>query len=106
MASQGRNRACGFVGPFDAILREGELPEVEDAVTALFKAAAQRGVHMGRVVGSGSMEDPKDIEDAMVRAIEARARLICAHPFTSDLPLRGALAVTEPFFRAAERCGF
>ena len=106
MASQGRNRACGFVGPFDAILREGELPEVEDAVSDLFKAAAQRGLHMGRVVGSGSMEDPKDIEDAMVRAIEAGARLICAHPFTSDLPLRGALSVTEPFFRAAERCGF
>ena len=27
MAAQGRNKACGFVGPFDAILREGDLPE-------------------------------------------------------------------------------
>lgn len=106
MQAQGRNRACGFVGPFDAILREGEIPEVEDAVNALFRAAAERGIHMGRVVGSGSMEDPKDIEDAMVKAIENGARLICAHPFTSDLVFRGAMNVSEPFFKAAERCGF
>ena len=106
MASQGRNKACGFVGPFDAILRKGEVPEMAEAITALFRAAAERGVHMGRVVGSGSMEDPADIEDAMVEAIEAGARLICVHPFTSDLVLRGALALSDPFYRAAERCGF
>ncbi|MEE2659393.1 MAG: hypothetical protein VX733_12875 [Candidatus Latescibacterota bacterium] len=106
MAEQPPNRACGFVGPFDAILREGEIPEVEQATDALFNAAASRNLHMGRVVGSGSMEDPKDIEDNIVRAIEAGARLICVHPFTSDLAFRGAMAVTEPFFRAAERCGF
>ena len=106
MQAQGPNKACGFVGPFDAILREGEIPEIENAVTALFRAAAQRGVHMGRVVGSGSMEDPKDIEDAIVRAIEAGARLISVHPFTSDFVFRGAMNVSEPFFRAAARCGF
>ena len=106
MAGQGRNRVCGFVGPFDAILREGEIPEMDDAIDQLFQAAAKRGVHMGRVVGSGSMEDPNDIEDAIVRAIENGARLISVHAFTSDLVLRGALAVSEPFFRAAIRCGF
>ncbi|MBT6150168.1 MAG: hypothetical protein HN712_06660 [Gemmatimonadetes bacterium] len=106
MAEQGANKACGFVGPFDAILREGALPEMEDATNDLFRAAAERGIHTGRVVGSGTMEDPKDIEDAMVVAIENGARLICVHPFTSDLVLRGALSMTEPFFRAAERCGF
>ena len=106
MQAQGPNRACGFVGPFDAILRQGEIPEIEDAVVDLFRAAAERGVHMGRVVGSGSMEDPKDIEDAMVKAIENGARLISVHPFTSDFVFRGAMNVAEPFFKAAERCGF
>jgi hypothetical protein len=106
MQAQGRNRACGFVGPFDAILRQGEIPEIEEATNALFRAAAERGVHMGRVVGSGSMEDPKDIEDAIVRAIDNGARLICVHPFTSDLVFRGAMNVSEPFFEAAQRCGF
>ena len=106
MATQGRNRACGFVGPFDAILREGDLPEVEDAMDSLFRAAAERGVHMGRVVGSGSMEDPQDIEDHMVRAMENGCRLLCVHAMTSDLTFRGALAVSDPFFKAAARCGF
>ena len=80
MVEQGRNKACGFVGPFDAILREGEIPEINDAVNELFREAAKRGLHMGRVVGSGSMEDPKDIEDAMVEAIENGARLISCIP--------------------------
>jgi hypothetical protein len=106
MAAQGRNKACGFVGPFDAILRQGEIPEMEDAIASLFHAAGERNIHMGRVVGSGSMQDPADIEDAMVRAIEDGARLICVHLFTSDLVFRGAMAVSEPFFRAAARCGF
>jgi len=106
MAEQGRNKACGFVGPFDAILREGDIPAVDDAVNDLFRAAARRGIHTGRVVGSGSMEDPKDIEDGMVRAIENGARLISVHPLTSDMTYRGAAAMAEPFFRAAERCGF
>jgi hypothetical protein len=106
MAAQGRNKACGFVGPFDAILREGDIPAMGEAINRLFRAAAGCEIHMGRVVGSGSMEDPKDIEDAMVEAVEAGARLICVHPLTSDLVLRGAMAVSEPFFRAAARCGF
>ena len=106
MADQGKNKACGFVGPFDAILREGAIPEMEAAINSLFRAAGRRGIHMGRVVGSGSMEDPKDIEDAMVQAMENGARLLCVHPFTSDLTFRGAMAVSEPFFRAAARCGF
>ena len=98
--------SCGFVGPFDAILREGDLPEVNDAVNALFRAAAERGVHTGRVVGHGAMEDPKDIEDGMVEAIENGARLICVHPLTSDMVFRGAYAMAEPFFKACKRCGF
>ena len=106
MQAQGRNKACGFVGPFDAILRQGEIPEMGEAIDALFRAAARRGIHTGRVVGSGSMEDPGEIEDNMVRAMDNGARLICVHPFTSDLVFRGAMNVTEPFFRAAERCGF
>ena len=57
-----------------------EIPEINDAVNELFREAAKRGLHMGRVVGSGSMEDPKDIEDAMVEAIENGARLISVPP--------------------------
>ena len=106
MAAQGRNKACGFVGPFDAMLREGDLPQVNDAVNELFRVAAGKGVHMGRVVGSGSMEDPKAIEDAMVQAIEHGSRLIAVHPVTSDMTYRGAAAMAAPFFRACERCGF
>jgi hypothetical protein len=106
MQAQGKNRACGFVGPFDAIMREGEIPEIEEATNDLFRAATSRGIHMGRVVGSGSMEDPGQIEDAMVKSIENGARLISVHPLTSDLVFRGAMAVLEPFFRAAQRCGF
>ena len=106
MRNQGKNKACGFVGPFDAILREGAIPEMESAIGRLFEAAATREVHMGRVVGSGSMEDPSDIEDAIVKSIELGCRLICVHRFTSDLPLHGAMELSEPFFRAAKRCGF
>lgn len=106
MAAQGRNKACGFVGPFDAILREGDIPEIEDAINDLFRAASQRGVCLGRVVGSGSMEDPRDIEDGMAVAMENGARLICVHYMASDMTYHGASAVSEPFFRAAERCGY
>jgi len=106
MAQQGKNKACGFVGPFDAILREGDIPQVNDAVNDLFRAAAKLGIHMGRVVGSGAMEDPQDIEDGMVEAIENGARLISVHPLTSDMTYRGAAAMADPFFRACERCGF
>jgi hypothetical protein len=106
MAKQGRNKACGFVGPFDAILRQGDIPEINDAINDLFRAAAARGVYMGRVVGSGAMEDPKDIENAMVEAIENGCRFISVHLVASDLPYHGAAAVAAPFFRACRRCGF
>lgn len=106
MQAQGRNKACAFVGPFDAILREGDLPEAGDAVNELFQAAAERGIHSGRVVGSGSMEDPQKIEEVMVQAIEHGARLISVHVMTSDLTYRGAAALAEPFHRACGRCGF
>ena len=56
---QGRNKACGFVGPFDAILRAPtgaeEAQKINAGISSLFQAAAEAGVHMGRVVGSGSM---------------------------------------------------
>jgi hypothetical protein len=42
----------------------------------------------------------------MVQAIENGCRLISVHPLTSDMTYRGAAAMAEPFFRAAERCGF
>ena len=106
MAGQGRNKACGFVGPFDALLREGDIEHLQEAINSLFRAAAERGIHMGRVVGSGSMQDPKQIEDAMVIAIENGARLISVHYLTSDMPYYGAAAMAEPFFHAAKRCGF
>jgi hypothetical protein len=106
MVAQGRNKACGFVGPFDAILREGEIPEIEDAINDLFGAAAERGVHFGQVIGSGSMENPKDIEDGMVTAIENGAKLIAVHYMTSDMVYHGSKKLAEPFFRAAKRCGF
>lgn len=106
MAAQGPFRACGFVGPFDAILRQGDIPEINDAINELFRVAAAKGIHMGRVVGSGSMENPRDIEDAIVEAIENGARLISVHYMTSDLTYRGAERVAEPFFRACARCGF
>ncbi|HET6451698.1 MAG TPA: hypothetical protein VFI08_10320 [Spirochaetia bacterium] len=106
MGQQGRHRSCGFVGPFDTILREGDLPEVSNAINDLFRAAARRGIHMGRVVGSGSLTDPKGIEDGMVEAIQNGARLIAVHGTTSDMTFQGAASMAAPFFRACERCGF
>jgi 2-keto-3-deoxy-L-rhamnonate aldolase RhmA len=106
MASQGLHKCCGFIGPFDAIVREGPMPAMSLAVNNLIRVAAEKGVHMGRVVGSGSMKDPQEIEDAMVEAMEFGCRMITAHQFTSDFSLHGAATLAEPFFRAAERCGF
>ena len=68
---QGPNKACGFIGPFDAVMREEVNPRMADGINDLIKEASKRGIAMGRVVGSGSMEDPKDIEDAMVNDISA-----------------------------------
>ena len=98
MAQQGEHRACGFVGPFDAILREGVRPEMDSAIDRLFQEAAKHNIHMGRVVGSGTMLDPREIEDAMVKAIEGGARLISVHYMTSDLAYLGAKNVAEPLF--------
>ena len=61
---------------------------------------------MSRLVGGGGMVDPKAIEDAMVEAMECGCRMIALADFTSDLALKGASSLAEPFFRAAERCGF
>ena len=106
MEKQGPNKSCGFVGPFDAIMREGDLPEMKKAINDLFREATRRGIHMGRVVGSGTMEDPHDVEDGIVEAIENGARLIAVHWFTSDMTFHGAVSLAAPFFRACERCGF
>jgi len=112
MAREGRNKACGFIGPFDALMRSGagvpgvEAPNVSGAVDALIKESAAKGVHMGRVCGSGTCSEPKEIEDAIVQAINNGCRIVSSHYLTSDLPYLGAKPVCEPFFAAAKRCGF
>jgi len=106
MAAQGPNKTAGFIGPFDAVMRDGPTKVMADGVNALIEAAAERGIAMGRVCGSGSCTDPKDIEDAMVEAIEKGARYICVHLLTSDLPFEGAKAAAAPFFAACARAGF
>lgn len=107
MQKQGRNKACGFIGPFDAVIRDGVNPKMNDGINTLIKEAAKRGIAMGRVVGNGAMEDPKDIEDAMVEAIQNGARLICVHRMTSDLPFVSCclfLHTTHNATRCAARC--
>ena len=107
MAREGPNKAVGFVGPFDALMRGGVRPEMTAAISELFGVAAdQYGIAMGRVVGSGSMTDPQLIEEGIVEAIEQGCRMISVHYMTSDAPLLGAAQMAEPFFRAARRCGF
>lgn len=106
MVRQGNNKACVFVGPFDAILREGASNEMDRAIGDLFRACSERGILAGRVVGSGSMTDPAQIEDAMVKAINQGAQLICVHVLTSDLPYIGARDAAKPFWRAVKRAGF
>ena len=106
MASQGGNRFCVFVGPFDAALRGGGEQELLHGITELFGAATARGVYSGRLVSPGPRDTPGALEDAMVAAIEAGARLLTPHVMTSDLTYRGAEAVAEPFYRACRRCGF
>ncbi|CAE7826175.1 sec1 [Symbiodinium sp. CCMP2592] len=99
MCRQGPGRAVGFVGPFDAVMRDGIHPSMSSGMNQLFQEAARRGVVMGRVCGSGVISDPSDIEDAIVEAIQQGSRLISVHRFTSDLPFFGARAVAEPFWR-------
>jgi len=84
----------------------GPTEKMADGINSLIKAAADRGIAMGRVCGSGSCTDPKAIEDAMCEAIENGCRFICVHYMTSDLPFKGAEAVAAPFFNACKRCGF
>lgn len=106
MQRQGRNKGVGFVGPFDAIMRDGPTPRMDQGINDLFAAAADRGIAFGRVCGSGSLTDPKGIEDAMVKAIESGCRFIMVHYMTSDMPFKGAEAVAAPFWKACSRCGF
>jgi len=112
MAAEGRNKSCGFIGPFDGLLRSGAgipgiaPPNINADLASLIKESADLGVHIGRVCGSGSCSEPKDIEDAMAEAITAGCRIISSHYLTSDLPYHGAKHVASPFFAAAKRCGF
>ena len=82
------------------------VAEMNNSINDFFRKATKLGIHTGRVVGSGSMEDPKDIEESMVEAIKQGARLISVHPLTSDMTYRGACEMAAPFFRACKRCGF
>jgi hypothetical protein len=106
MSLQGRNKAAGFIGPFDALMRGGDALRVAKACDDLIAAAADRGVFMGRVCGSGSCSRPEQVEDAMAHAIKVGCRLISVHHVTSDLPFVGAAAAAAPFWAAARRCGF
>jgi len=99
MAEQGRNTAVGFIGPFDAVVREGSEAMDVLAFDQLISAAATRGVPMGRVCGAS---DPEAVEAMMVRAITCGCRLISVHHMTSDLPFIGAQHVAAPFFRACD----
>jgi len=87
-------------------MRDGSNPRLNDAVNELIHEAAERNIAMGRVCGSGSLEDPRAIEDAMYTAIKHGCRLICVHYMTSDLPYLGASTVASPFFKACQRAGF
>lgn len=106
MMAQGRNKGCGFIGPFDAVMRGGESPQMADACDTLCTEAANRGIFMGRVCGSGSCSTEEAIEAGMMKAINAGCRLICVHYLTSDLPYMGAATAAKPFWSAAAKCGF
>ena len=106
MQAQPRNSLVGFVGPFDAIMRSGEPAKIMADVDALGRDAADRGIHMGRVCGSGTCTDPKDIEDAMVQAIESGFRLISVHYLASEMAYVGAKEAAAPFWAACARAGF
>lgn len=46
MMEQGRSKACGFVGPFNVVLlREGEMPRLNDASNELIRVASKRGLY-------------------------------------------------------------
>lgn len=106
MASRGAHRVALFVGPFDAIVRGSDPASMEISIAELFRAASERGIVSGRVCGSGACEEPKEIENAMIKAIHDGARLISLHYLTSDLTYIGAREAAAPFFRACAACGF
>jgi len=106
MRRQGANKACGFIGPFDAVMRCGVSPGMDAGINALIGAAADRGVFMGRVCGSGSCSKEQQVEDAMGLAITAGCRLICVHHCTSDLTFLGAQTAARPFWNACAKNGF
>ncbi len=106
MAATGKHRSAVFVGPFDAIVRGSDPTEMESSISELFKAANQRGIVSGRVCGSGSCEEPEQIEHAMISAINSGARLISLHYLTSDLTYIGAKTAAAPFFSACSKIGF
>lgn len=106
MQALGQGKACGFVGPFDAVIRDGPSERMAEGIDALIAAAAAKGIPMGRVCGSGSKTDPKEIEDAMYHAITKGCRLVCVHVMTSDLSFIGAKSVAQPFYSACKRAGF
>ena len=58
MKAQGRNKACGFIGPFDAVVRDGVNPKMNDGINTLIQEASKRGIAMGRVVGNGALLYP------------------------------------------------
>mmetsp|Transcript_24342 Transcript_24342/g.63508 ORF Transcript_24342/g.63508 Transcript_24342/m.63508 type:complete len:335 (+) Transcript_24342:236-1240(+) len=109
MAAEGPNRAFGFVGAMDAVLRVGDAAVVNAAVNDLAAASVARGVHMGRLCGGPPLEDgvpdPAKTEDAMVQAIDAGFRLIGLSVLSSDLPYMGARQLAAPFWAAVQRCG-
>jgi len=106
MASQPRNSMVGFVGPFDAVMRSGEPEKILPDVDQLGRDAADLGIHMGRVCGSGTCIAPEDIEDSIVQAIESGFRLISVHYIASEMAYVGAKEAAAPFFAACARTGF
>lgn len=47
MQAQGKNKACGFIGPFDAVMRNGANPRMADGINQLIEEASKRGIAMG-----------------------------------------------------------
>ena len=101
-----KNTMVGFVGPFDAIIRSGDPATVNSAIEELATVAADHGLHMGRVCGSGTCTDPADIEEAMVKAINGGFRIISVHYLASEMSFVGTKNAAAPFWKAAARCGF
>jgi len=110
LASQGKNKGCVFIGPFDTVMREGVNESIIEAMNELARVASKRGIPVGRVVGPtpgyGGNDSAKDFEDNILKAIENGNRLISVHLVTSDLPYYGSQSIADIFFRACKRAGF